>query len=250
MLENILNSFFNPQFLFIAIPEMLTYGLWNTLLLAIGATLVGLVLGLILAAMSVSNIWPLVWIARIYTDIFRGLPEILTILLIGQGLAPLFNKVTHGNPYPLAILALSLISAAYIGEIFRSGIQSVETGQMEAGRALGMTFAASMFKIVIPQGIRRVLPALVNQFIAIIKSSSLVYFLGLATSQRDLFRVGQDAAVTYANLSPLVMAGIFYLIVTIPLTYLVNYLDKRLREGKKAKEVQAANEAMEKVESI
>jgi len=87
--------------------------------------------------------------------------------------------------------------------------------------------------VVIPQGVRRMLPALVNQFIGNVKDSSLVYFLGLLTSQRELFRIGQDAAVNTGNLSPLVMAGIFYLIITVPLTHLVNYIDRRLRRGRK-----------------
>ncbi|MDQ4046250.1 MAG: amino acid ABC transporter permease, partial [Actinomycetota bacterium] len=80
---------------------------------------------------------------------------------------------------------------------------------------------------------RRVLPALVNQFIAIVKDSSLVYFLGLLVSERELFRVGQDAAVDTGNLSPLVMAGIFYLIITVPLTHLVNYFDEKFRTGRR-----------------
>ena len=135
------------------------------------------------------------------------------------------------NPYPMGILALSLIASAYIGEIFRSGIQSVDKGQMEACRALGMGYNKSMFIVIVPQGIRRVLPALMNQFISIVKDSSLVYFLGLLTAQRELFRVGQDEAVTTGNLSPLVAAGCVYLLITVPLTYLVNVVDDRLREG-------------------
>ena len=137
------------------------------------------------------------------------------------------------SPYPLGIIALSLIASAYIGEIFRAGIQSVDKGQGEACRALGMSYAKSMALVVVPQGIRRVLPALVNQFIAIVKDSSLVYFLGLLVTERELFRVGQDAAVLSGNLSPLVMAGIFYLVITVPLTHLVNYFDNRFRTGRR-----------------
>jgi polar amino acid transport system permease protein len=81
--------------------------------------------------------------------------------------------------------------------------------------------------------VRRVLPALVNQFIAIIKDSSLVYFLGLLSTERELFRVGQDAAVLTGNLSPLVLAGVFYMIITVPLTHLVNYFDNRFRTGRR-----------------
>jgi polar amino acid transport system permease protein len=99
-----------------------------------------------------------------------------------------------------------------------------------------MTYRSAMVLIVIPQGVRRVLPALVNQFIALVKDSSLVYFLGLLASQRELFRIGQDLAANTGNLSPLVAAGFVYLVITVPLTHLVNYIDKRLRVGKKVAE--------------
>jgi polar amino acid transport system permease protein len=96
-----------------------------------------------------------------------------------------------------------------------------------------MGYGRAMRLVVVPQGVRRVLPALVNQFISIVKDSSLVYFLGLLVSERELFRVGQDAAVLSGNLSPLVLAGLFYLIVTVPLTHLVNYFDQRFRTGRR-----------------
>lgn len=226
-----LDNFFNWEIIFGILPDLLTYGLLNTLTLAGSATAIGLLLGLLLALMGVSRHAVLRVPARIYTDVFRGLPAILTILLIGQGLAGLTRTLFNNNPYPMGILALSLISSAYIGEIFRSGIQSVDKGQMEASRALGMSYNKSMMIVIVPQGIRRVLPALMNQFIAIVKDSSLVYFLGLLMWQRELFRVGQDEAVTTGNLSPLVAAGLVYLLITVPLTYLVNWVDKRLREG-------------------
>jgi polar amino acid transport system permease protein len=111
----------------------------------------------------------------------------------------------------------------------------VEKGQLEASRALGFSYSASMQLVVVPQGVRRVLPALVNQFISLIKESSLVYFIGLVASERELFRVGNDAASNTGNLSPLIAAGLFYLCLTIPLTHLVNFIDNRLRVGKKQK---------------
>jgi polar amino acid transport system permease protein len=205
----------------------------NTLIISVAATIIGVALGMIIAVMGIS---PSRWLrvpARIYTDLFRGLPAILTILLIGQGFARISQSIFGPSPYPLGIIALSLIASAYIGEIFRAGIQSVDKGQGEACRALGMSYAKSMALVVVPQGIRRVLPALVNQFIAIVKDSSLVYFLGLLVTERELFRVGQDAAVLSGNLSPLVMAGIFYLVITVPLTHLVNYFDNRFRTGRR-----------------
>ena len=161
---------------------------------------------MVLAIMGISRHPVPRWIARVYTDVFRGLPAILTILLIGLGFGPVVRQMTGStNPYPLGIAALSLMAAAYIGEIFRSGIQSVEKGQLEASRALGFGYGASMRLVVVPQGIRRVLPALVNQFISLIKDSSLVYLLGLLASQREIFRIGNDAAV--ATGQPLAAGG-------------------------------------------
>jgi polar amino acid transport system permease protein len=212
---------------------MLAYGIWNTLLLALSSTILGVAVGMLLALMGVSRRRPVRLLARVYTDVFRGLPAILTILVIGTGLAPLLLPITGGNPYPLGILALGLIASAYIGEIFRAGILAIDTGQMEASRALGLTHHQGLYLVVVPQAARQVLPSLVNQFIAIVKDSSLVYFLGLVMNQRELFRVGQDAAVTSGNLSPLVLAGAFYLIITVPLTHFVNWVDDRVRSGKR-----------------
>ena len=226
-------SFFDWDSMAAVLPIMLMVGLKNTLVLAFASTLLGIVIGMILAVMGISRA---IWIrtpARVYTDIFRGLPAIVTILLIGQGFAGIGRQIFGPSPYPLGILALSLIAGAYIGEIFRAGIQSVERGQLEACRALGMTYPKGMRLIVIPQGVRRVLPALVNQFIGNIKDSSLVYFLGLLASERELFRVGQDQAVVSGNLSPLMLAGIFYLVITVPLTHVVNAIDRHLRTGRK-----------------
>jgi polar amino acid transport system permease protein len=231
--NTIIRTFFDFGAMAEVLPQLHGVGLLNTLIISVAATVIGLALGMIVAIMGIS---PSRWLrvpARIYTDLFRGLPAILTILLIGQGFARLSQSIFGPSPYPLGIIALSLIASAYIGEIFRAGIQSVDKGQGEACRALGMSYAKSMALVVVPQGIRRVLPALVNQFIAIVKDSSLVYFLGLLVSERELFRVGQDAAVLSGNLSPLVMAGIFYLVITVPLTHLVNYFDNRFRAGKR-----------------
>lgn len=232
-LDNIVRTFFDFDAMLAVLPQLLTVGLVNTLIISAAATIIGVVGGMILAVMGISTSRWLRIPARIYTDIFRGLPAILTILLIGQGFARFSQQLFGPSPYPLGILALALIASAYIGEIFRAGIQSVDRGQLEACRALGMSYGRAMRLVVVPQGIRRVLPALVNQFIAIVKDSSLVYFLGLLVSERELFRVGQDAAVLTGNLSPLVLAGLFYLVITVPLTHLVNYFDNRFRAGRR-----------------
>ena len=232
-LNTIIRTFFDFGAMAEVLPQLLAVGLLNTLIISIAATVLGTVLGMVVAVMGIS---PSKWLrvpARIYTDLFRGLPAILTILLIGQGFARLSQSVFGPSPYPLGIIALSLIASAYIGEIFRAGILSVDKGQGEACRALGMSYAKSMALVVVPQGVRRVLPALVNQFIAIVKDSSLVYFLGLLVTERELFRVGLDAAVLSGNLSPLVAAGLLYLVITVPLTHLVNYFDNKFRTGRR-----------------
>ncbi|MFF0910842.1 amino acid ABC transporter permease [Microbacterium enclense] len=232
-LDNLVKTFLDFEAMAQVLPQLLGTGLVNTLVISVCATVIGILLGMVVAILGIS---PSRWLrtpARIYTDVFRGLPAILTILLIGQGFARLSQQLFGPSPYPLGILALSLIASAYIGEIFRAGIQSVDRGQLEACRALGMSYGKAMRLVVVPQGVRRVLPALVNQFIAIVKDSSLVYFLGLLVSERELFRVGQDAAVLTGNLSPLVAAGVLYLVITVPLTHLVNYFDNRFRTGRR-----------------
>lgn len=231
-LAQLRDAFFTWDLYKQAIPDLFTTGLPNTLILTVSAAVIGLALGLVLAVAGISRSRWLRWPARVYTDIFRGLPEVVIILIIGLGFGPIVGGLTGNNPYPLGIAALGLMAAAYIGEILRSGIQSVEAGQLEASRALGFSYSSSMQLVVVPQGIRRVLPALVNQFISLLKASSLVYFLGLIASQRELFQVGRDLNAQTGNLSPLVAAGLFYLALTIPLTHLVNYIDGRLRRGR------------------
>ncbi len=234
--QQFLRTFFDWQAMGDVIPQMLTVGLPNTLVLAASSAILGCILGLVLAVMGISRHGVPRWIARIYTDIFRGLPAILVIVVIGIGMGPVLRDLTGiTNPFPLAILALTLMAAAYIGEIFRSGIQSVDKGQLEASRALGFSYTSSMILVVIPQGIRRVLPALVNQLIGLIKDSSLIYLLGVTAGQREIYRVANDYSANSGNMSPLIAAGLLYLILTVPLTHLVNFMDNRMREGKAQK---------------
>ena len=231
-LQQLKDTFFDWSLYRKAFPDLIKVGLPNTLILALVSGVLGTVIGMLLAVMGISRTRWLRWPARVYTDIFRGLPAVVIILLIGLGVGPVVRNITGGNPYWLGAVALALLSSAYIGEIFRSGIQSVEPGQLEAARAIGFGYRQSMTLVVIPQGVRRVLPALMNQFIALIKDSSLIYFLGLLASQRELFAVGRDLNAQTGNLSPLVAAGLMYLVLTIPLTHLVNYIDQRMRTGK------------------
>ncbi|MFF2085571.1 ABC transporter substrate-binding protein/permease [Nocardia sp. NPDC058176] len=233
-LQQLKDTFFDWSLYTKAFPDLIKTGLPNTLILAVVSGVLGTIIGMVLAVMGISRSRWLRWPARVYTDIFRGLPAVVIILLIGLGIGPVVRNITGGNPYWLGAVALALLASAYIGEIFRSGIQSVEPGQLEAARAVGFGYRQAMTLVVIPQGVRRVLPALMNQFIALIKDSSLIYFLGLLASQRELFAVGRDLNAQTGNLSPLVAAGLMYLVLTIPLTHLVNYIDRRMRTGKPA----------------
>ncbi|NUP26878.1 MAG: ABC transporter permease subunit, partial [Nocardia sp.] len=231
-LEQLRDTFFDWSLYRQAFPDLFKTGLPNTLILALVSGALGTLIGMLLAVAGISRTRWLRWPARVYTDIFRGLPAVVIILLIGLGIGPVVSGLTGNNPYWLGAVALALLASAYIGEIFRSGIQSVEPGQLEAARAIGFGYRRAMTLVVIPQGVRRVLPALMNQFIALIKDSSLIYFLGLLATQRELFAVGRDLNAQTGNLSPLVAAGLVYLVLTIPLTHLVNYIDRRMRTGR------------------
>ncbi|MFE7796658.1 ABC transporter substrate-binding protein/permease [Nocardia sp. NPDC057440] len=231
-MQQLKDTFFDWSLYRKAFPDLFKTGLPNTLILALVSGVLGTVLGMLLAVAGISRTRWLRWPARVYTDIFRGLPAVVIILIIGLGIGPVVRGVTGNNPYWLGAIALALLASAYIGEIFRSGIQSVEPGQLEAARAIGFGYRQAMTLVVIPQGVRRVLPALMNQFIALIKDSSLIYFLGLLATQRELFAVGRDLNAQTGNLSPLVAAGLVYLLLTIPLTHLVNYIDRRMRTGR------------------
>jgi polar amino acid transport system substrate-binding protein len=231
-LEQLRDTFFDWSLYRQAFPDLLKTGLPNTLILALVSGVLGTLIGMLLAVAGISRTRWLRWPARVYTDIFRGLPAVVIILLIGLGIGPVVSGLTGNNPYWLGAVALALLASAYIGEIFRSGIQSVEPGQLEAARAIGFGYRQAMTLVVIPQGVRRVLPALMNQFIALIKDSSLIYFLGLLATQRELFAVGRDLNAQTGNLSPLVAAGLVYLLLTVPLTHLVNYIDRRMRTGR------------------
>ena len=230
-LQRIFATFFDPVLIVRALPDLLLVGLPNTLLLSVFASAIGIALGLLVATGLMSERIGVRLPCRAYVDILRGLPHIVTVYLIGQGL-PLAGLGLFGNnTYGYAALAIGLIESAYFAEIFRAGLQSVERGQIEAARSTGMTRLQTLRHIVIPQGARRVLPPLTGQFILVIKATSLVYLLGLTASQREMFAIAQDGAINNANLSPLTAAGLIYLALTIPTTYAVNAWDRRLRGG-------------------
>jgi His/Glu/Gln/Arg/opine family amino acid ABC transporter permease subunit len=231
-MKHFLDTFFDLPLIGSTLASLFREGLLNTLFLAVLASIVGLVIGILVAAGLMSRFLAVRLPCRVYVDILRGLPHILTVYLIGQGL-PLAGLTVFGNwTYGYAALAIGLMEGAYMAEIFRSGFQSVDAGIVEAARSLGLPHVRTLRLIVVPIGIRRILPALTGQFILVVKSTALVYLLGLAAGQREMFALAQDSAVNNASLAPLVAAGLLYLAITVPLTYVVNTWDRRMRDGR------------------
>jgi polar amino acid transport system permease protein len=232
-----ISTFFSWSQIKGVLPSLFEQGLRNTLLISVLALVLGLVLGLVLAVLLISPRWWVRLPARIYVDVLRGLPAIVTVSLVGIGLPVAGVAIFGTSPFGYAVLAVGMISAAYIAEIFRSGIQSVPLGQTEAGRSLGMSHLLTLWVIVIPQGIRNILPALANQFIVAVKESALVYLLGLTAGERDLYFIASTWEAQTYNSSSFTAAALVYLCITIPLTYAVNWLDRRLRNGRSARPV-------------
>jgi His/Glu/Gln/Arg/opine family amino acid ABC transporter permease subunit len=232
-MDDFLRTFFDFDEILNVLPALLTEGLRNTLLIAVLAIVFGVVAGVLLAMLLLSRRRLVRLPARIYVDVFRGLPAIVTVSLVGVGLPAAGLRPFGREPLGYAVLAIALISAAYSAEIFRSGIQAVPSGQLHAARSLGMPYLTAMRVVVVPQGVRNVLPALAGQFIIDIKESALVYLLGLGLGQRELYFIAQERQAATYNSSALVAAGLCYLLLTIPLTYAVNRLDKRMRDGRR-----------------
>lgn len=208
-------------------PDVLTIAAKNTILYTAAAYSFGAVLGLVLALMKLSTIGPYRWLGTFYVEIFRGLPALLTIFLIAFGL-----PLALGIRIPFGVLGrvtlgLGLVAAAYIAEIFRAGIQAVPKGQMEAARSLGMSQGRAMATIVIPQAIRIVIPPLTNELVLLIKDTSLIFVIGTTPVTKELTKFGRDIMAETFNATPLIVVGLVYLAITIPLTRLVAQLEKR-----------------------
>ena len=162
--------------------------------------------------------------AKIYVDFIRGTPLLVQIFIIYFALPIIFG--TRIEPFVAAVAACSINSGAYVAEIFRAGIQSIDKGQMEAGRSLGMSWTQTMRHIIIPQAFRRTIPQLGNEFIAMLKDSSLVSVIGF----EELTRKGQLViASTYGSLEIWSAVAIIYLIMTLTITRFVAYLEKRFK---------------------
>lgn len=206
-------------------PDVVTTALVNTVVYTLLGFGFGLALGLPLALMRLSGVPPYRWLAIAYIEFFRGVPALLVFIALGFGV-PLAFQVSI-NQYVTVMLALGLVGAAYMAETIRAGIQAVPKGQMEAARSLGMSKSRAMLSIVIPQAFRIVLPPLANELILLTKDSSLVYLLGLSMDQYELTKFGRDALNQHHSLTPILIAGLFYLALTLPLGHLVRRLEAR-----------------------
>ncbi|MEU0566344.1 amino acid ABC transporter permease [Nonomuraea sp. NPDC005983] len=225
-------NFAKPDVAQKALPELFTIALRNTIIYTVSGFVFAFVVGLVLALMRLSPVRPYRWIAIVYIEIFRGLPALLIFIMITfLPLALPGFQVPFGT-YGQVALGLGVIGAAYQAEVFRAGLQAVPKGQTEAARSLGMSATRAQFSVVIPQALRLVIPPTTNQFVALLKDSSLVLFLGVSSEYVELAKFGNDLASQYANATPIMVAGITYLIVTIPLGYLATRLEKRKGMGR------------------
>lgn len=211
--------------------QFIVTGLKNTLLISFFAVILGIVLGFLIAIIRSShdkngNFKILNLVCKVYLTVIRGTPVMVQLLII---YFVIFGSINI-NKVLVGILAFGLNSAAYVAEIVRSGIMSIDNGQFEAGRSLGFNFRQTMFFIIIPQAFKNVLPALANEFIVLLKETSISGYIGLM----DLTRGGDIIrSQTYEALFPLLAVAAIYLIIVCFLTYLVGKLERRLRNNER-----------------
>ncbi|MUT66855.1 ABC transporter permease subunit [Paenibacillus sp. NEAU-GSW1] len=201
-------------------------GIFVTLLFTLVSALFGFIWGGILSLFKISNIAPLRWFATVYTSVFRGTPLLLQLLLIYYATPQLFN---YDIPALLAAgLAFGLNSAAYLSETIRGGIMAVDKGQREAALSLGIPYKTMMIRIILPQAIKNILPALVNECVALVKESSLVSVIGVADLMR---RASVVQANTFKAFEALLIVGAIYYVLVLLLTSLAGLLERRMRRS-------------------
>lgn len=199
-------------------------GLWLTVALMLGALAIGLVLGLALAGARMSGHAPLRLLATAYIEFLRGVPLLVTILILCFGLPGIIGRYVDIPQLGLATAALGLCYSAYLAEVFRAGIESVDEGQREAARALGLSGRQTLQHVILPQATRNVLPALVNQAVALLKDTSLVSFIG---AQELTQRARLEVAATYKTFEVYGMLACVYFALTISLSQLARALERR-----------------------
>lgn len=219
-------------------------GLANTVIIAVFGLILGFIIGSLIAVIKVVPAYknPVIIVLQrigdVYVTVFRGTPMVVQLLIVHYILFPLMNidfgDIVLSQNYVVqgvvieAILTFALNSAAYISEIMRGGINSVDKGQLEAGRALGMSYPKAMTSIVVPQAFKNVLPTLGNEFIALIKETSVAGFISVL----DLIRAFQNIAnSTYEFIVPYLMLALFYLVLVLFITLLVRLLERRLKKS-------------------
>ncbi|WP_413406420.1 amino acid ABC transporter permease [Paenibacillus amylolyticus] len=195
---------------------------WVTLELSFLGVLFGTLLGVIMALMRISRIWPIKFVASAYIELIRGTPMLVQILIIHYGLTVIGVNLPA---FMSGVVALTMNSSAYMAEVFRAGIQAIDKGQTEASRSLGMTNGMTLRYIILPQAFRNMLPAIGNEFIIIIKDSSLVSMIGIA---EIIYTARTIQGVTFQPLAPLLVAAGLYFIITFTLANLLSWLERRL----------------------
>jgi len=211
--------------------RVLSVGLVNTLLIAVLGLLIGIVLGTLIGAVKVMPKYKLLprildKICTVYVGFFRGTPIVVQLLIAYYVLWPLMSISIP--PLETSIIVFGLNSAAYVSEIMRGGILSVDPGQMEAGRALGLSYGTTMLKIVIPQAVKNILPTLGNEFIALIKDTSVVSFVAATDLYKTFTEIGN---VRYEYLMPYLAMALMYMILVLLISWGVKAMERSLRKS-------------------
>ena len=220
------DTFFNVGVARDAFPDVLA-GFWINVKIFLISGICVLIFGLLLAVLRTLRgpvFWPLRALAVGYIDLFRGMPLILTLLLVGFGVPGLRLQGVPTDAVVLGCIALILTYSAYVAEVFRAGIDSVHPSQRAAARSLGLTGPQTLRYVVLPQAVRRVVPPLLNDLVALTKDSGLISILGAAI---DAIRAAQIATAQTFNFTPYVVAGALFLLLTIPLTRLTDSVSRR-----------------------
>lgn len=201
-----------------------------TVLLSFLALLFGFIVGLVACVCKISKNIILRWIANIYIEVIRDTPLLVQVMIIAFGFPMILGvkyptMFGYDDTFTGVVIALILNSGAYIAEILRSGISSVDKGQMEASRSLGLTYLQSMRYIIVPQAVKNILPALANEFISLVKESAIVAFVGVT----DIMFVANSVKnSTYNGFGPYLFAALIYFVITFTLSKLVGLLEKKM----------------------
>jgi polar amino acid transport system permease protein len=224
--SRIQQAFFQPEIAADLFPEIVTVGVKNTLIITSLAFVGGLAIGVTLALMRLSTFRVYQLLATTYIEVFRGIPAIVTLILVGFAI-PIALGIRVPGKYGAAGLGLAIVAGAYMAETIRAGIQAVPKGQTEAARSLGMSPSRAMVSIVIPQAFRIIIPPLTNELVLLLKDSSLVYVLGTTAETIELSKYGRDAVSKTFNGTPITVVAMLYLAITFPLTRLAAWLERR-----------------------